>query len=114
MRYTRRFTGYVHYSGTVSYPASEHGGSVSYSGEEPVYITIDVDTDAFDASVGNCNTAVNGLTSAVVATEAAQVESKRRAAKQIAATIVRASLTMWERTFHKESRSLPQSANRCL
>lgn len=89
MSYTRRYTGYVHYSGTVSYPASERGGSVSYSGEEPVYITIDVDTDAFDASVGNCNTAVNGLTSAVVATEAAQVESKRRASKQIAATIVK-------------------------
>ena len=89
MSYTRRYTGYVHYSGTVSYPASERGGSVSYSGEEPVYITIDVDTDAFDASVGNCNTAVNGLTSAVVATEAAQVESKRRASKQIAAAIVK-------------------------
>lgn len=88
MSYRRSYTGYVHYSGTVSYPASENGGSVSYSGSEPVYITIDVDTNAFDASVGHCNNAVNALTGAVVATEAAQVESKRQASKQIASTIV--------------------------
>ncbi|MEE0316437.1 MAG: hypothetical protein UDS46_02950 [Bacteroidales bacterium] len=73
----------------MSYPASQNGGSVSYSGSEPVYITIDVDTNAFDASVGHCNNAVNALTGAVVATEAAQVESKRQASKQIASTIVK-------------------------
>ncbi len=89
MSYRRSYTGYVHYSGTVSSPASQNGGSVSYSGSEPVYITIDVDTNAFDASVGHCNNAVNALTGAVVATEAAQVESKRQASKQIASTIVK-------------------------
>lgn len=89
MSYRRSYTGYVHYSGTVSYPASQNGGSVSYSGSEPVYITIDVDTNAFDASVGHCNNAVNALTGAVVATEAAQVESKRQASKHIASTIVK-------------------------
>lgn len=89
MSYRRSYTGYVHYSGTVSYPASQNGGSVSYSGSEPVYITIDVDTNAFDASVGHCNNAVNALTGAVVATEAAQVESKRQTSKQIASTIVK-------------------------
>lgn len=89
MSYRRSYTGYVHYSGTVSYPASQTGGTKSYSGSEPVYITIDVDTNAFDASVLNCNNAVNGLTTAVVATEAAQVESKRRASAKIAASIVK-------------------------
>ena len=89
MSYRRSYTGYVHYSGTVSYPASQHGGSVSYSGTEPVYITIDVDTNAFDASVNRCNDAVNALTGAVVATEAAQVDAKRRASKQIASSIVK-------------------------
>lgn len=89
MSYRRSYTGYVHYSGTVSYPASESGGSVSYSGTEPVYITIDVDTNAFDASVEHCTDAVNALTGTVVATEAAQVESKRRASKQIASSIVK-------------------------
>lgn len=89
MSYRRSYTGYVHYSGTVRYPASQNGGSVSYSGSEPVYITIDVDTDDFDASVSNCNQTVNGLTAAVVATEAAQVESKRVTSMQIATTIVK-------------------------
>lgn len=89
MSYRRSYTGYVHYSGTVSYPASQNGGSVSYSGSEPVYITIDVDTNAFDASVDHCNDAVNALTGAVVATEAAQVESKSRASKRIASSIVK-------------------------
>ena len=89
MSYKRSYTGYVHYSGTVNYPASQNGGSVSYSGTEPVYITIDVDTNVFDASVANCTDAVNALTGAVVATEAAQVGSKRRASKQIASSIVK-------------------------
>lgn len=89
MSYRQSYTGYVHYSGTVSYPASQNGGSVSYSGSEPVYITIDVDTDVFDASVEHCTDAVNALTGAVVATEAAQVESKRRTSKQIASSIVK-------------------------
>ena len=89
MSYRRSYTGYVRYSGSVSYPASQNGGSVSYSGTEPVYITIDVDTDVFDASISNCNHAVNGLTTAVVATEAAQVESKRKTSMQIAAAIVK-------------------------
>lgn len=89
MSYRRTYTGHVHYSGSVHYPASQSGGSVPYSGSEPVYITIDVDTDLFDASVEHCNHAVNGLTTAVIATEAAQVESKRKAAKQIASAIVK-------------------------
>ena len=89
MSYRRSYTGYVRYSGSVSYPASQNGGSVSYSGTEPVYITIDVDTDVFDASISHCNNAVNGLTTAVVATEAAQVESKRKTSMQIAAAIVK-------------------------
>lgn len=89
MSYRRTYTRYVPYSGSVSYPASEHGGSISYSGSEPVYITIDVDTYSFDASVDKCNDAIGGLATAVVATEAAQVESKRKASSKIAASIVK-------------------------
>lgn len=88
MSYKRHYTGYVHYSGSVSYPASQNGGSVNYSGSEPVYITIDVDTDSFDTSVAHCNNAVNGLTTAVVATEAAQVAAKKKSSKKIADSIV--------------------------
>lgn len=89
MSYRRTYTGYVSGSVRYTYPASEHGGTDYVHYEEPVYITIDVDTNAFDASVDNCNDAVNALTGAVVATEAAQVESKRRASKQIASSIVK-------------------------
>ena len=55
MSYSRNYstTIAVHYSGSVSYPASEHGGSVSYSGTayETVNVEVRVDTDPFDASV---------------------------------------------------------------
>ena len=89
MSYSRNYTGYVRGSTTVSYPASESGGTKTVDYEEPVYITIDVDTTAFDLSVADCNGSVDGLTGAVVATEAAQVEAKREASKQIASSIVK-------------------------
>lgn len=89
MSYRRTYTGYVSGSVEYSYPASERGGTGYAHYQEPVYITIDVDTDVFDASVEHCTDAVNALTGAVVATKAAQVESKRRASKQIAASIVK-------------------------
>lgn len=89
MSYRRTYQASIYYSGTVDYPPSENGGTKSYSGVEPVYITIDVDTNAFDSSVDNCNSSVNALTAAVVATEAAQVESKRNASRRIAASIVK-------------------------
>ncbi|MCD8178376.1 MAG: hypothetical protein LUE98_13515 [Tannerellaceae bacterium] len=85
----------VHYSGSVSYsyPASESGGSgsVSYSGTayENVNVNIDVDTNPFDRSVANCNSHVNVLTGAVVATEAAQVASIDKNARKVAGTIVK-------------------------
>lgn len=81
----------VRYSGSVSYPASQNGGRVSYSGTayEDVTVCIDVDTAPFDLSIGQCNSSVNLLTGAVVATEGAQVESIRTNARQIGNTIVK-------------------------
>jgi len=83
MSYTRTYRERiaVHYSGTVSYnyPSSQNGGSgtAHYSGTEyeEVDVHINVDTDPFDNSVEHCNTNVNLLTGAVVATEAAQLVS---------------------------------------
>lgn len=89
MSYKRTYTGYVYYSGSVSYPPSEHGGSVSYSGSEPVHVTIDVDTAAFDASVDNCNGALHGLQAAVVATEAAQIDAKVKASKKVSDAVIK-------------------------
>ena len=89
MSYSRFYTVSVPYSGTVSYPASESGGSKSYSGSVPVDITIEVDTDDFDASVDRCKGHVNGLTAAVAATEAAEVEAKKLSSRKIAQSILK-------------------------
>ncbi len=96
MSYTRKYRERiaVPYSGTVrySYPASEKGGSstVPYNGTayEDVNVSIEVDTVAFDNSVENCNTNVNLLTGAVVATEVAQIASIDKNSKKVAKTIV--------------------------
>lgn len=80
----------IYYSGSVSYPASQNGGTVSYSGSktEMVNVNVHVDTNPFDNSVANCNQQVNTLTGAVAATEAAQVASVSANAKRVATTIV--------------------------
>jgi len=96
MSYSRKYKERiaVPYSGTVrySYPASEKGGSgtAHYNGTtyEDVHVNINVDTDLFDNSVENCNTNVNLLTGAVVATEAAQIASIDKNSKKVAKTIV--------------------------
>ena len=77
MSYTRTFSKDIRisYSGTVSYPASKTGGVRTYSGTatETVHVNIEVDTLPFDESVVDCTHTVNGLTSSVTATEAAQI-----------------------------------------
>ncbi len=92
MSYRRSFnkTIAVHYSGSVSYPASQNGGSTSFSGTayEEVTVNIDVDTLPFDAGVESCNNSINLLTGAVVATEAAQIASIDSNAKKVGSTIV--------------------------
>lgn len=92
MSYSRSFTKRisVYYSGRVNYPASERGGSVSYSGyaSEDVTVNIEVDTKPFDSSVEHCNASVGALTGAVIATEGAQVASIREKAKRIGQTVV--------------------------
>lgn len=96
MSYTRSFrrTVYARYSGskTVSYPASESGGSITvhYSGEAPedVEVRIEVDTSPFDASIGNCNSHVNGLTASVGAMNAAQCAAIADHAEKVSTTII--------------------------
>ncbi|MBR2050636.1 MAG: hypothetical protein IKK27_02645 [Alistipes sp.] len=81
----------IHYSGSVSYPASEHGGTVSYSGtaSELVTVNIDVETDEFDHSVAGCNKTIDLLTGAVAATNSAQVASISQNAEKVGQTIIR-------------------------
>lgn len=92
MSYSRTFnrTITVHYSGSVSYPASQNGGTVSYSGtaSKVVSVRVTVDTNPFDRSVQHCNSCVNTLTGAIVATESAQVASIRDKADKVGNAIV--------------------------
>jgi hypothetical protein len=92
MSYSRQFHKRiaVHYSGYASYPASQSGGSVSYSGVEyeDITVNIEVDTRPFDNSIIGCNHTVNTLTGAVVATEAAQIAAIDANSKKVAGTIV--------------------------
>lgn len=96
MSYSRSFirTVGVPYSGskTVSYPPSKNGGSmtVSYSGTayEDVEVNVHVDTTPFDASVSNCNSDVNMLTSSVGAMNAAQCLAIENNADKVSKTII--------------------------
>ncbi len=92
MSYTRTFhkTVTVHYSRTVSYPASQNGGTITVSGSasEDVAVNIHVNTTPFDSQVAACNTSVNTLTGAIAATEVAQVASLRSNANKVGKAIV--------------------------
>lgn len=96
MSYTRSYREIITVSGSktvsVSYPASQNGGTTSatvyYTEEVPVNVNIDVDTVPFDDSVAHCNNNVNILTGAVVATEAAQLVSIDQNSKKVGETII--------------------------
>lgn len=96
MSYARKYREVITVRGSktisVSYPPSEKGGTTSatvhYTEEVPVNVNINVDTNPFDNSVANCNTNVNLLTGAVVATEAAQLVSINNNSKKVANTII--------------------------
>ncbi|MDY0342655.1 MAG: hypothetical protein RBR28_03725 [Lentimicrobium sp.] len=96
MSYTRSYREIITVSGSktvsVSYPASQNGGTTSatvhYTEEVPVNVNIDVDTVPFDDSVAHCNNNVNLLTGAVVATEAAQLVSIDQNSKKVGETII--------------------------
>ena len=92
MSYSRSYSGTVYVSGsrTVSYPASEHGGSmtVNFNESEPVYINVLVDTEPFDASVEYASDEVDDLTRTVAGFQAAQVASIRENAKKISERMI--------------------------
>jgi hypothetical protein len=93
MSYTRSaretISGTAH--GRFSYPASEHGGteSVSLDWEEDINIQVTVDDDPFRRSVDDVKNHIDVLTTSVVATEAAQLVSKKASADNISDTVVK-------------------------
>lgn len=70
---------------TVSYPASEHGGSkqATVEGTIPIDITVHVDTNAFDSSISRCNGQIVALTDSVVVMNSAQCEAIAESARNI-------------------------------
>lgn len=77
-------------SDTVSYPASESGGSksVTLNWSEDVTINVHVDTNPFDKSIGSCKTHLGALAAAVVATGVAHVKAKTESAQKISQAII--------------------------
>ena len=76
-------------NGSVSYPASEHGGtkSVSLDWQESVEVVIQVDTDRFDDNVAHLRHSVDLLSGAIVATESIYVIEKTRSANAISKSV---------------------------
>ena len=73
-------------SGSVSYPASEHGGSTSY--HDSVTVTVDVDTNPLEASIDQCASEVGALRGSVDDAAARLVHQKKASATQIADTVI--------------------------
>ena len=92
MSYSKNYQASVRYSGSVSYsyPASQNGGSgsIPYSGDVPVYITINVDTGPFDGSVNRFNTSIDTLGGSVAAMQAAQCAAIRKTAEEVSNALI--------------------------
>jgi len=92
MSYTQNYSTSIHISGsrTVSYPASQSGGSVTahFEHTEPINISIFVDTDRFDSSVSRCEGAVDLLTGSVVAMNGAQCAAIKASGDEISKHII--------------------------
>ncbi|MDR1788222.1 MAG: hypothetical protein LBR16_07220 [Treponema sp.] len=88
MSYVQSYSASVPYSGSVSYGASQSGGTAHYSGSVPVHITIQVNTAPFDGSVDRCNTTIDLLNGAVVAMKAAQCAAISETSQKISNTLI--------------------------
>ena len=92
MSYSKSYHSSAHYSGSVSYsyPASQSGGSgsISYSGEVPIDVTINVDTEPFDGSVDRFKTSIDALGGSVAVMQAAQCAAIRKTAEEVSASII--------------------------
>lgn len=90
MSYTKHYQlGYVEYSGSVDYPASDNGGSASYSGSVPVELNVTVDTESFDESVNGTKIALTGVAGAITAMEAAQCAAIHETGVNVSTTAIK-------------------------
>lgn len=85
--YSREISGVVHQE--VYHPATTEGytDTISVPWSEDVNISIHVDTSSFDHSVSTIKHHIDGLTVAVVSSEAAQIEERQRSASAIGQSV---------------------------
>lgn len=91
MSYRRSYHASISMSGTVSvsYPASEHGGTTtaSWHHTEPVSINITVNTSPFDNSVASCNEHVLALGATVGVMNSAQCAAIKQGAAEVSESL---------------------------
>lgn len=117
MSYTRQYRETIIVEGSttisVSYPASQNGGTttatVHYTEEVPVDVNIHVDTFPFEESVRHVNGKVDLLTGAVVATEAAEIASKVLNATKIGESIVNGFFSYIRSEISQQTAELSQN-----
>lgn len=92
MSYTRSARTVITVSGsrTISYPASDHGGTttVHFTQEVPVTVNVHVETSEFDNAVRNTEKNVDVLTGAVTAMDTAQTAAIRESSEKISNTLI--------------------------
>lgn len=110
MSFSRSFT--FHVSGSVHYPASEHGGSVSYS--DSVHVVVNVDTSAFDREVDHCHSQVLQLENTVVAAGGALIEEKANGAHRIASALIKGFKSLITRNISDKMVSLQARLVACM
>ncbi|MFA6938318.1 MAG: hypothetical protein WCQ67_08815 [Treponema sp.] len=115
MSYTQTLHGEAYYSGSVSvsYPASQNGGSTSasYSGSVPVDINVTVDTAPFDGSVLNCNRQLDVLAGSVVAMNSAQCAAINESGNAISDHVTNGFFTMIKSELSQNMASLFSKIN---
>lgn len=93
MSYTRSYSTSIKVSGSVSvsYPASEYGGTttVDYSDVVPINFDVTVATEPFDTSIENAGMRVDGLTASVTAMSAANCAAIAQSSERISDSIVK-------------------------
>lgn len=92
MSYTINYNSSLKVSGSVrvSYPASEHGGTLTeyYNDVVPVTLAVTVATDPLDVSVKNAGHCVDGLTASIAAVNAASCANIAECSDKISDRIV--------------------------
>jgi len=88
MSYSQSYTIDVPFSGRESYPASQNGGTIHYSGTTQANVTIYVNTDPFDGSVDKFNRSVDILSGSVVAMNTAQCAAILETGKKVSEELI--------------------------